>query len=67
MIGTLGTAWLQGRASRVSPAAIFIGLMFWGALWGVWGLLLGPPLVVVLKVVAGQIPRGQRLATLMQA
>jgi predicted PurR-regulated permease PerM len=67
MIGTLGTAWLQGRASRVSPAAIFIGLMFWGALWGVWGLLLGPPLVVVLKVVAGQMPRGLRLARLMQA
>lgn len=66
LVGTLGAAWLQGRASRISPAAIFVGLVFWGALWGVWGLVLGPPLVVVIKVVAAQTPHGLPLARLMQ-
>ena len=67
LIGTLVTAWLQGRAAKMNSAAIFIGLMFWGALWGVWGLFLGPALVVLFKVVAEHSRSGLRLAKLMQA
>jgi predicted PurR-regulated permease PerM len=66
LIGTLVTAWLQGRAARMNPAAVFIGLVFWGALWGVWGLFLGPALVVLLKVVAEHSRSGTQLAKLMQ-
>jgi len=65
-IGTVVAAWLQGRAAKMNPAAVFIGLVFWGALWGVWGLFLGPALVVLLKVVAEHTRGGVRLATLMQ-
>ncbi|MBX3620158.1 MAG: AI-2E family transporter [Rhizobacter sp.] len=66
VIGTVVTAWLQGRAARMNPAAVFIGLVFWGAIWGLWGLFLGPALVVVLKVVAAHTRTGQGLAHLMQ-
>jgi hypothetical protein len=31
-------------------AAVFTGLVFWGVLLGVWGLFLGPALVVLIKV-----------------
>ncbi len=65
VIGTLVSAWLQARSSQMNPAAVFVGLMFWGALWGVWGLLLGPPLVVLIKVIAEQIPSGERFAHLL--
>jgi predicted PurR-regulated permease PerM len=50
----------------MNAAAVFIGVVFWGALWGVWGLLLGPALVVLLKVVAEHTHPGQRFAHLMQ-
>jgi predicted PurR-regulated permease PerM len=66
LIGTVVTAWLQGRAAKMNAAAVFIGVVFWGALWGVWGLLLGPALVVLLKVVAEHTHPGQRFAHLMQ-
>jgi len=66
VIGTLVTAWLQGRAAKMNSAAVFIGLVFWGALWGIWGLFLGPALVVLLKVVAEHTRSGVRLAKLMQ-
>ena len=66
LIGTVVTAWLQGRAAKMNAAAVFIGVVFWGALWGVWGLLLGPALVVLLKVVAEHTRPGQHLAHLMQ-
>jgi predicted PurR-regulated permease PerM len=66
LIGTVVTAFLQGRAAKMNAAAVFIGVVFWGALWGVWGLLLGPALVVLMKVVAEHTRPGQRLAHLMQ-
>ena len=66
LIGTVVTAWLQGRAAKMNAAAVFIGVVFWGSLWGVWGLLLGPALVVLMKVVAEHTRPGQRLAHLMQ-
>ncbi len=66
LIGTLVTAWLQGRAAKMNSASVFIGLVFWGALWGIWGLFLGPALVVLIKVLAEHSPSGFRLARLMQ-
>jgi predicted PurR-regulated permease PerM len=66
MIGTFVTCWLQGRAAKMNPAAMFIGLVFWGALWGIWGLFLGPALVVLLKVAAENSRHGPQLAKLMQ-
>jgi predicted PurR-regulated permease PerM len=66
LIGTVVTAWLQGRAAKMNAAAVFIGVVFWGALWGVWGLLLGPALVVLLKVVAEHTRPGRRLAHLLK-
>lgn len=66
VIGTLVTAWLHGRVARMNAATVFIGLVFWGALWGIWGLFLGPALVVLLKVIAEHSRSGLRLARLMQ-
>ena len=66
LLGTLVAAWLQGRAAKMNAAAVFIGVVFWGALWGIWGLALGPALVVLLKVVAEHTRPGQRVARLMQ-
>jgi predicted PurR-regulated permease PerM len=57
--------WLQGRASRMNAAAVFIALLFFGWLWGGWGLLLGAPLVAVLKTVADRIPRMDAVGELL--
>lgn len=50
VIGTGMAAWLQGRASRVDSAIVFGGTVFFSVLWGGWGLVLGPLLVVVWQV-----------------
>jgi len=65
LVGTFMTAWLQSRASRMSAALLFIGLMFWGAMWGLWGLLLGPALVVLTKVALEQVPGAEPWARLL--
>jgi predicted PurR-regulated permease PerM len=45
-VGSGLAAWLQGRASRVDSAITFGGTVFFSVLWGGWGLVLGPLLVV---------------------
>jgi predicted PurR-regulated permease PerM len=53
--GTLITPWLTSRASSLNPVAIFIGVIAFGWLWGVWGLLLGVPLLMVVKAVCDRV------------
>jgi predicted PurR-regulated permease PerM len=65
LVGTFITTMMTGRIAKMNPAAVFIGLLFWGWLWGVWGLLLGVPIIVVLKVIAQHIEGLQSLAELL--
>jgi predicted PurR-regulated permease PerM len=65
LIGMAFMTWLQGRFARVNAAVLFIGLLFFGWLWGVAGLLLGGPLVAIAKVVLDRVeslkPAGELL------
>lgn len=55
VVGNLLTPWLTGRASRMNPVAVFVGLLAWGWLWGVWGLLLGLPILMIVKAVCDRV------------
>jgi len=54
-IGFVFMTWLQSRFASVSAAVLFIALLFFGWLWGMWGLLLGAPLVAIAKVVFDRV------------
>ncbi|MES2361733.1 MAG: AI-2E family transporter [Pseudomonadota bacterium] len=55
VVGNLITPWLTSRASRMNPVAVFVGLLAWGWLWGVWGLLLGIPILMIVKSVCDRV------------
>jgi predicted PurR-regulated permease PerM len=55
-IGIGLSAWLQGKASDMDPVAVFVALLFFGWLWGGWGLLLGGPVIAIVKTVTERIP-----------
>ncbi len=61
------TPWLTSQASRLNPVAVFIGVLSWGWLWGIWGLLLGVPILMVVKAVCDRVddlkPIGELLGT----
>ena len=65
VIGFAFMTWLQSRFARVNAAVLFISLLFFGWLWGVWGLLLGAPLVAIAKVIFDRVdslkPAGELL------
>jgi predicted PurR-regulated permease PerM len=54
-IGMGLATWLQGRACRMNVVAVYVGLIFFGWLWGAWGLVLGFPLLAVLKSIADRV------------
>mgnify|MGYP001604069123 CR=1 FL=1 len=53
--GYLLTPWLTGRASRMNAVVVFVSVLFWGWLWGMWGLLLGVPIIMIIKAVCDRV------------
>ena len=44
-----------GRRLRLNPVAVFVGVLFWYALWGVPGAFLAVPILATLKIVGGPV------------
>lgn len=55
IVGNVLTPWWMGRASNMSAVAVFIAVLVFGWLWGVWGLLLGVPILLVVKTVCDRV------------
>ncbi len=63
--GFLFTPIVFGRAARVNPVAVFIGFLFWGWLWGLWGMLLAMPLLLIMRTIADKVDDLAPLAELL--
>lgn len=55
---------VYGHSSGLSPLAVIVSAVFWGAMWGPIGLLLSTPLTLCL-VVAGRHVRGLEPVTIL--
>ena len=53
--GWLITPPLLGQATRMNTISVFVGLLIWSWLWGIWGTLLAVPLMSVLKAIADRV------------
>jgi predicted PurR-regulated permease PerM len=65
VVGTFVTTWMTGRIAHMNSAAVFISLLFWGWLWGVWGMLLSIPIIVIVMVVSQHVEQLHPLAELL--
>jgi predicted PurR-regulated permease PerM len=65
LVGTFVTTWMTGKIAKMNAAAVFISLLFWAWLWGVWGMLLGIPIIVIVKVVSQHVEQLQPVAELL--
>ena len=63
--GWLLTPALMGRAASINPAAIFVGILFWSWIWGVWGLVLAVPMLMMVKAVCDRIDELQPIGELL--
>lgn len=53
--GNLLNPWLTGRASRLNAVTVFVAVLTFGWLWGVWGLVLGVPILLMAKAVCDRV------------
>lgn len=45
------TPTILGRRLTLNPVVIFLGLTFWGWLWGITGAILAVPILMIFKIV----------------
>jgi predicted PurR-regulated permease PerM len=55
LVGNLLVPWMTSKAASMNPVVVFVGVLAWGWLWGVWGLLLGIPIMMIVKAVCDRV------------
>ena len=63
--GSIIDPMLMGRALRLSSFGIILSLAFWGAVWGIPGMFLSVPIMVMLLVVCSHVPNLRPVAVLL--
>ncbi|MBT3449975.1 MAG: AI-2E family transporter [Bacteroidetes Order II. Incertae sedis bacterium] len=56
---------ILGYSLNISPLLILVCLIFWGWLWGIWGMVLAVPITATIKIVFENMPAFRPLAFLM--
>jgi predicted PurR-regulated permease PerM len=51
--GYVITPTLLGRNLSLSPVAVFISMLFWGWAWGLIGVLIAVPMLMIVKIALG--------------
>jgi len=63
--GNLLMPWLSSRTSRMNAVTVFVGVLAFGWLWGLWGLLLGVPILASVKAVCDRVDELKPVGELM--
>lgn len=65
LIGNFLEPRFLGNKLNVSPLVILLSLLFWGQIWGVVGMLLCVPIVVIINIILAHIPATRSIAILL--
>ncbi len=66
-IGNVLEPRLMGSSLNISALVVILSLTLWGAIWGITGMFLSVPIMVVLMIVLGHFPVTRPIAILMSA
>lgn len=65
VIGNVVEPEVVGERLDLSPMLVLLSLIFWGWLWGPWGMVLAVPITATVKIVCENVRPLQPLAVLM--
>jgi AI-2 transport protein TqsA len=66
-VGNILEPRLIGKGLNLSPVVMLLGLAVWGTIWGIVGMFLAVPLMVVSMIVFSQFETTRPIAVLMSA
>lgn len=67
MVGNVLEPRLMGKSLNLSPLVIIISLVLWGNIWGVTGMFLCVPIMVILNIVLSKFDKTRVLAIMFSA
>ncbi len=65
IIGNFIEPKLLGDSVNLSPIVILFSLVFWGWLWGIWGMFLSVPITVMIKIILENIEATKPISIMM--
>jgi predicted PurR-regulated permease PerM len=66
-IGNVIEPRIMGTSLDLSPILVLLSLIFWGWLWGAWGMILAVPITSTIKIVCANIEALHPLSILMSS
>jgi AI-2 transport protein TqsA len=65
VIGNIVDPMLTGRSLNMSSFAIIILLAFWGTIWGIVGMFLSVPIMMLIMIICANVPSWRWVAILL--
>jgi predicted PurR-regulated permease PerM len=67
VIGSVVEPRILGTSLDLSPLVVLVSLIFWGWLWGPWGMVLAVPMAATIKIVCENIGPLRPISVLMSS
>ena len=67
LVGSVFATWLASRQTKMNTTASFVGLLFFGWLWGLWGVLLAIPILAITKTICDHKEEWKPVAELLSS
>jgi len=67
IMGTFVEVRYIGKSFAMSTMVVFVNLVFWGYLWGIAGVILSVPIIILFKNIANHVDENSMLARLFSS
>ena len=65
IIGNIVDPRLTGNSLNLSPLVLILSLVIWGYIWGIMGMFLSVPIMIILTIILHEIPQTKKIAVLL--
>jgi len=65
LVGNIIEPRVMGNSLNISPLVVIISLFSWGAIWGILGMILSVPIMVMLIFIFAQFPSTRGVAVML--
>lgn len=65
LVGNYIEPKVMGKSLNLSPLVVIIALSFWGAIWGILGMILSVPIVSVIVILCAQFESTRSVAIML--
>lgn len=65
IVGNIIEPKVMGNSLNVSSLVVILALSFWGAIWGITGMVLSVPITVIMVILFGQFETTRKIAILL--